>query len=633
MLLSLCIALFTAPAMAADLNIKEYLERASEGKIFPSAEQIAMLDKVIGNDTYTPLPSSLNRKYWDGIAKSADGKALLAEVASFVDVQPEVPISDEIYRRANKEGNRAIYKPRYYRTMDKLEKFLLAEYLLNDGRYIPQIELYCRAILDMKSWVHPNHDDNSNGVLEGRRVTIDLGSRKFGLILALVINDVNIRQKLPADMCTEIKQKIKYRITDSYLNSCSGKTPGDNKWINGTSNWNSVCTSGALLTIMTTADSRAEIVAAIGSSINSMKYYISGFGEDGYCSEGLGYWNYGFGHYLYLAEILYDYTEGKIDLFKFDNPQKMEAIGNFPANYEIHKRWYAPFADGVTKVADGNDNFAYLYSAKHYGARKPTYFKPDESVFMVIGWRDAAKYTQEKLNTNLPPYTYFEDFGAVISRGDQEKQFSIAIKAGHNAENHNHNDVGSYFILLDEDIVAGDIGAPSYTAGAFSPNNPARSSWGHPVPRIDNKLQSSGLKFKGTITNTKFEKDRDMVQLDLIEAYEIPELKSLKRTMTNNKSGVGTITIKDEFSTSKPVTFGTSIMVNVDYKIEGNTVILNTGNNKVKVEVKAKGGKIALKDEPVEVKSLRSGRKSYRIGVDFIEPLSKGSIEIVYSPM
>ncbi len=620
-------------ATAAEFSISSYLSKATSGVIYPSEEQIEMLEGVVGNENYIPFEPSQNREYWGAIAQSQEGKDILDEVAGFVDAEPEVPITDEIYRRANKEGNRGIYKPRYYRTMDKLEKFLLAEYIQNDGAYIPQIEKFSGAILAMKSWVHPNHDDKDNGILEGRRVSIDLGARKFGFVLALVINDPTIRQRLSPELIAQIEEQLQYRIIDTYLNSCSGKTPKDNTWITAKSNWNSVCTSGTLLTILTTAKSRAERVAAIGSSINSMKHYLSGFGEDGYCSEGLGYWNYGFGHYLYLAEILYDYTEGKIDLFDFDNPQKMKAIANFPAAYEIHKKWYAPFSDGVTQVADGNDNFAYLFSAKHYGARKPTYFKPDESVFTVIGWRDAAQNTQPTFDNSLPPYTYFDDCGIVISRGGQSTPLSIAVKGGHNGENHNHNDVGSYFILLDEDIVAGDIGAPSYTAGAFSPNNPARSSWGHPVPRINNKLQSSGADFRGTVTSTKFEEGRDFAQLDLIEAYEIPELKELYRTVENQKEGRGKIIVTDKFVASQAVTFGTSVMVNVDYTINGNTIVLSTGNHKVLVEVTAKGGEVIIKDEEVAVKALRSGRRSYRIGIDFVDPLEGGTIEVTYTPL
>ncbi|MFR9620887.1 MAG: hypothetical protein SNH63_06695 [Rikenellaceae bacterium] len=632
-ILALSVVSLLAPAMGAGLSIKNYLKEANEGEIYPSQAQIEMLEGIIPDHTYQAFPSIDDRKYWDGIARSDDGRSYLAEALAMIESQPEVPISDEIYRQANREGNRGIYKPRYYRTMDKLEHFLLAECIENQGRFLPQIEIFCRAIMEMKSWLHPNHDDAENTVLEGKRVSIDLGARKFGFVLALT--EITLTDRLSPQLRADIASNLRYRITDSYLNSCKGLDtyPKTNTWIKLTNNWNSVCTSGTLLTIMTTSQQKAERVVAIGCAINSMKYYLSGFGEDGYCSEGLGYWNYGFGHYLYLAEILYDYSDGKIDLFKFDNPKKMEAVANYPAEYEIHNKWYAPFSDGVTQVADGTDNIGYLLAAKYYDARKPTYFVSDESVFTVIGWRDADRYTQRRASNDLSSVTYFDDCGIVISRGDQKNPLSVAIKAGHNAENHNHNDVGSYFILMSDDIVAGDIGAPSYVAGAFSPSNPARSSWGHPVPRINGELQRSGLDARGSVIKTKFEDGRDMARLDLIESYGVEPLKRLEREVVNDKGGKGEITVVDTFAASEAVAFGTAIMVNVEYEIKGNTIILNTGNFKVRVDVSAKGGKIEIRDEVVPVEKLRSGRKSYRIGVDFVEPLKSGSIEVKYIPM
>ncbi len=630
--LVLSISCQSQPAEVAKLDIKEYLSLTQGDDIYPTAEQVAMLESLVPDDTYSPFPDIDNRQYWDAIAATKDGQALLAEAKGMIAAEPEVPISDELYRRANKEGNRAIYKPRYYNTMDKLEKFTLAECIENKGNFLEQIQNFSLAIMQMKSWVHPNHDDAENGVLEGRRVSIDLGARKFGLVLSLV--DITLKDRLDSGVRSSIRQNTKRRVIDTYLESCKGEGhPRNNTWIRATSNWNSVCTSGSLFTIITMSKDKAERVGAIGSAINSMKYYMSGFGEDGYCSEGLGYWNYGFGHYLYLAEIIYDYTDGKVDLFEFDNPEKMVAVANFPANYEIHNKCYAPFSDGVFKVAEGNDNFAYLLSARQYGSRKPSYFMPNESVFTVIGWRDAEANVDSANSESLALSTYFDDCGIIISRGAQQKKFSVAIKAGHNGENHNHNDVGSYFVLLEDDIVAGDIGAPSYTAGAFSPNNPARSSWGHPVPRINNTLQSSGKKFKGEVISTEFTEGFDVAKINLLPAYEIPALTMLERTMKNDRSGAGVISITDEFKSSEPVTFGTSVMVNVDYKISGNTIILSTGSHKVKVVVTAEGGKIALKDEVVPVKNLRSGRKSYRIGVDFTQPLTSGSIKVEYMPL
>lgn len=622
-------------AQQEKFTIESYLALSQEGQIYPTAEQIALLDKVIPEGNYTPFEKAENREFWDAFAQSPNGEQALRTAYGLLELEPEVPISDETYRRANLEGNRGIYKPRYYRTMDRLEYFLLAECMLNDGTFIPQIETYSRAILAMKSWVHPNHDDKDNGVLEGRRYHIDLSARKFSFVLALV--DVILGDKIDSQLSDDINEQIQRRVINTYLESCQEDTlrPENNNWIRNTNNWNSVCTSGTILTSLISEPNRDRRVAAIGSALNSMAIYMAGFGADGYCSEGVGYWNYGFGHYLFLAEILHEYTDGAIDLFAFDNPEKMVKVANFPEKFEIQNGFFAAFSDGSTFVTKGGDNFAYLMAAREYGSRKPTYFRGDESVQNMIGWRaDSAEYIDESgVPAPLPAYTYFDAQGIIISRGNQADKFSVAIKAGHNGENHNHCDVGSYNILLESDFIAGDIGAPSYVAGAFHPDNPARSSWGHPVPRINNTLQSVGIDFKGEVLGSAFSEGQDSATFNLKDAYEIPALRTLERVMVNDKSGNGAITITDSFTAREDVTFGTAVMVNVDYKIVGNDIILTSDNYKVKVEITAQGGKIALKDEIVPVEKLRSGRKSYRIGVDFTEPLKSGSILVKYTPI
>ncbi|MBP0903857.1 hypothetical protein ACFSKN_05275 [Mariniflexile gromovii] len=617
------------------LNIAEYLKHADGDKIYPSAKQMEMLKKVMPNDAYKAAPQITDRAYWDAMAATSSGKVYLNKAMSLLDEKPEVPISDEIYRRANKEGNRGIYKPRYYRTMDRLEHFILAECLENKGRFLPQINTYVQAIMDMKSWLHPNHDDNNNGVLEGKRVTIDLGARKFGGVLAIA--ESLLGNSLSQAMRTEIKKQLQWRITDSYLKSCK-LNDKNNTWIKSTSNWNSVCTSGSVLVTIINSKSAEERLAAVGSSINSMKYYISGFGDDGYCSEGLGYWGYGFNHYLYLAQMLSDYTEGKINLFSFDNPEKLKRIGNFPEHFEIQNGTCAPFADGVSHTESSGSNFAEMLSSKHYGAIKPSEIRMEEAVEQIIAWNNPELFSvnneSETQKSELNGHTYFDDFGMVISRGKQKVPFSIAIKAGHNAENHNHSDVGTYILILDEDFMSGDIGAPSYTAGSFSKDNKARSSWGHPVPRINNTLQSNGREFEGKITETIFENNSDKVVMDMKAAYELPMLKSLTRTMVNDKSGTGTISVQDYFAASEPVTFGTAIMTYTKYEIiDNHTVILTSKSQKVKAEVAGIGGQIKIKDEQVPVKSLREGGTAYRIGIDFEKPIKEGSIVIKYTPV
>ena len=635
--LLVCFSIFVScqAEIVPKLNMGEYLSLADGERIYPTAAQIEMLKNVIPDNSFSPAPPVSDRVFWQKIATSKSGKNYLGEALTELDKEPEVPISDEIYRRANKEGNRGIYKPRYYRTMERLEKFMLAECIENQGRFLPQITVYLRAIMDMKSWMHPNHDDSENSNLEGKSVSIDLGARKFGSDLALA--ETLLGDKLPEELKNEISQMIHQRITQSYLESCNGEN-GRNKWIRSTSNWNSVCTSGSVFSILASSADKNERIAAIGCALNSMKYYLSGFGSDGYCSEGIGYWSYGFGHYLYLAQILSDYTGGKIDLFEADNPTKLRNVGNFPENFQIQNDRYAPFADGNITASTEAGNFPYVMSALYYGARKPATYKYEEAVEQLIAWSHSEYFQNDETNPvseiNLPDYTFFDDFGMVISRGKQKVPFSIAIKAGHNAENHNHSDVGTYTVLLDKDFVAGDIGAPSYTAGAFSQDNPARSSWGHPVPRLNNTLQSNGREFCGTITKTEFSDSLDRVVMDIKAAYEFQGLESLVRTMENNKSGAGEITIHDEFSASEAIQFGTAIMTFSKYEIiNSTTLILSSENRKVKVEISSVGATVKINPEPVPVEHLRNGKDAKRIGIDLSGPVQKGSVTMRFTPV
>ncbi len=628
-LIAVLVAFSACVSAAAKLDIGEYLKLANKDVIYPSEAQLEMLKDVVPNHTFQPAPSITDRDFWDRIAATKSGKQWIANAKADKNKKPEVPISDEIYRRANKEGNRPIYKPRYYRTMRRLELFMLAECLQDKGRFLPQIEEHLEAIMAMKSWLHPNHDDNQNGVLEGRRVSIDLGARKFGSDLALA--KVLLADRLPEDLRKEIDEQIQWRIVDTYLESCR-ENDENNHWIKSTSNWNSVCTSGTMFTTISGAVDADERRAAIGSALNSMVYYLSGFGEDGYCSEGVGYWGYGFGHYMYLAHILHDYTDGEIDLFEWNNPEKMARIGIFPQNILIQNDRFPAFSDSKPTAKSGGFPFAAAMAAKHYGSKWPYELELEDAIEQLIHWRDPLV---EKADSKIEfsEVTFFEDMGIVISRGTQKTPFSIAIKAGHNAENHNHSDVGSYTMVLGKEFPVADPSSPSYITGGFDPDNDARSSWGHPVPYINGTRQSNGIEFRGEVLDTDFSIGKDRVVMDIRSAYEVAALETLERTMENDKSGNGTILVSDTFSASEPIEFGTAIMTYSKYEIvDSNTVIFETENHTVRADIVAEGGDVKIVVDPIKTR-MGSGMIPQRIGIDFENPLQEGVISITYTPV
>lgn len=627
----LCVALFSGLSAAAKLDIGEYLSLADEGIIYPSEAQLELLRPLVPRERFQAAPPISDRAFWNAIAVSQSGREWVKAARANRDKKPEVPISDEIYRRANKEGNRPIYKPRYYRTMERLERFILAECIEDKGRYLPQIEQYLKAIMAMKSWLHPNHDDNDNGVLEGRRVSIDLGARKFGSDLALA--KTLLGDRLPVALLKEIDEQLRWRMLDTYLTSCR-ENDENNHWIKSTSNWNSVCTSGTVYSIIASVDDHEKRVAAIGSALNSMVHYLSGFGEDGYCSEGIGYWGYGFGHYLYLAEILHDYTGGKVDLFVWNNPEKLRAVGNFPENIHIQEGCFPAFSDSkpTAKIDGSGFQFAGAMAAKYYGSKWPYQLEFKDAVEQLIHWKDPLpEYTGEKMV--LADVTYFDDMGIVISRGTQKERFSIAIKAGHNDENHNHSDVGSYTIVLGDDFPVADPSSPSYIAGGFDPDNDARSSWGHPVPYVNGKRQSNGREFEGKVLHTEFRAGYDRVVMDIRRAYEVPELRSLERSMENDKAGSGTIRVEDVFSAAEPIAFGTAMMTYSDYEVlDSHTVLFKTDGQVVRAEIRAEGGDVEIVVDEITTR-MGSGKVPQRIGINFKEPLAKGLISITYRPV
>ncbi len=626
--LSLIVSCSLSLVAHAQLDVNSYLELADGDSIYPSQAQIEMLRPLVPKNLIQPAPPIEDRSFWDKVARSESGKTLLKSATAKLTVAPEIPISDAIYRRAQQEGNRSIYKPRYYDTMERLGEYILAECIENEGRFLPQIEIYIQAIMDMKSWLHPNHDKGCE-TLDGKSVSIDLGARLFGTHLALA--KLLLGDRLADAQRTEIQKQLRWRITDSYFRTCRGEDK-ENHWIRSTSNWNSVCTSGSTFIILASSTDHDERVAALGCALNSMPFYLSGFAQDGYCSEGIGYWGYGFGHYLYFAQILHDYTDGQVDLFTFNNADKLQKVARFPERFHIQNGRFPPFSDNNITNPPDFGNFGKAITATYFDSPWPFSSVHEHLHEQLVQWTALDDYDQNR-KPHFPAHSYFEEQGVVISRGQQAVPLSIAFKAGNNDENHNHSDVGTYAIILGSELMAGDIGKPVYQAGAFSPHNKARSSWGHPVPKVDGKLQSNGPQHHGSILETSFSDTRDTVVMDLKAAYKAPALETLVRTMINDKSDPGSIRMEDSFSASEPIDFGSTIMTYADIVfVNDTTLLLTTEQNTVQVSITSHAGALHFSREAVPVR-LGSGKTAYRIGIDFINPIQQGTISIQFAPV
>ena len=244
---------------------------------------------------------------------------------------------------------------------------------------------------------------------------------------------------------------------------------------------------------------------------------------------------------------------------------------------------------------------------------------------MTDGIRQALQEGSDSLRA------YYEKAGILVARPAKGSSCTLAVsaKGGNNAENHNHNDIGSYAVALGKCTMVGDQGGPfSYPGDYFSAEAPEKykikGSFGHPVPVVDGKTQSSGAKASAIVLKKEFTDVKDLLSIDYTSAYSTPSLDKLVRTFVYDRQEKGNFTVGDEFTANAPIRFETAITTQANWKIIDDThLLLTTGTEQMTVTIEA-SGKVAFTSETIEVNS-----PAYkRIGISLKEQSKDGYIRL-----
>jgi hypothetical protein len=146
----------------------------------------------------------------------------------------------------------------------------------------------------------------------------------------------------------------------------------------------------------------------------------------------------------------------------------------------------------------------------------------------------------------LPPCP--PDVQWLIARSEEsDDALILAAKGGHNAENHNHNDGGSFIVHWRQESLICELGAPTYTRQFFSGEryeNIAARSLGHSVPYVNGQEQRVGREYAATV----LAQEGASLTLELVGLYgPEAELKSLVRTLAlqTDAEGKPFVTLSD----------------------------------------------------------------------------------------
>ncbi len=580
-------------------------------------DQPAGLSKPIGD-----------RAYWMEPKRVAELHPFIGKAEKLL-TTPFPAWSDDDYLDFTRTGNR----PRGEKMMAARENWIsvlaYAECLENKGRFLPVLNKVIRANASDPTWTLPAHDASLTS-FHGTDYFVDLGASTFGCKLAETL--YLLGDKIDPAVRELVLRRLEQRIFEPFRRTVATGRPCE--WLGSQkspkqNNWNPVCLSGIVgsaLSVIPDKQARAFYVAA---AEHYSVYYLNSFTDDGYCTEGPGYWDYGFGHYAALREEMIEATGGKVDLFA--QPRVIPCI-LYGERIKIGPNAVPPFADCPFGSKINPDVLAYCQDALALDLKAPP-FSQHFDFAGTLGEVDATPCTTPAKASSEPEDPlrfYFKDVGVLVCRSSEQHGMGIGIKSGGNFS-HSHNDIGSYEIAVGDDEPTGDPGGPKfYDKDTFGPKrNESKliNSYGHPVPVVGGQLQINAIKAKPVVLSTSFSPQRDEIVIDLAPAYAVASMQKLTRTMDDTRTGAGQVVITDEANFSSPTTFEDAIITRGDWKeIDATTLSLSMGNAKLIAKISSSAD---FKLKPETIQNL--GVTFTRIGLVFSRPCLTARIGITFT--
>lgn len=384
---------------------------------------------------------------------------------------------------------------------------------------------------------------------------VDLGAAQTLQVIAWA--DLALGAELDArvpGLRERLRHEADRRVFDPYLSR------RDWHWLHGTAhNWtgwiHQHLIAGALF-LMDGESQRERRDAILALSIAQLDRYLASFPADGGIDEGFSYFWNGASRLLEAIDLLGTASGGWLDPTPIAQLPVVGELLRFPQRMDLGGGWFVNVADGPARpLADQPWDVLHRWgrhlgasdvqeqAIAHRGEGTPVPTRSELGLGRVLtayadhSWRDAAAPTGRAPSAVS---TWLSDVQLLVAR-ERDEDFSglvLAAKGGHNAEAHNHLDVGSYMVALDSLPVVIDLGQPTYTASTFTDRRyeiwTMTSSW-HNLPLPGGVEQGVGEEYRAEVLDAPRPggdpgAEPTSVTFDLTAAYP-PEagVRSLRR--------------------------------------------------------------------------------------------------------
>ncbi|UOK64014.1 heparinase II/III-family protein [Paenibacillus sp. OVF10] len=445
--------------------------------------------------------------------------------------EPMPSLSFRLYRQFSDTGERKAYEQTYFDRRGRLAT--VAMLALDTARpdALQALEEMLWDVCGEYTWCLPAH--LGTGEINQVDGNIDLFAAETVHMLAEIVNIHT--ERLDRLVIERVRSEAERRIfTPLY------REQRKFHWQTADHNWSAVCGGCCGMAALLLLEDEFTLQESISHTVSCMNAFLSGYGEDGGCAEGIGYWVYGFGYFTYYAEMLREYSEGELDLL---TGSKITAIAAFPLRVHLSGGTYVNYSDSSEQEEIPSGLLSLLASRVGLQVDLPlhipllTYDPCHRWAHLLrnVMWSDPAVYGDEGASAQAERGFIFQNLGWMIAKGSLDSpdtkrtnstplHVAISIKGGHNDEPHNHNDLGQFIIHCGGENILCDPGAGLYTQAYFAPGREQLfhiSSSGHNVPLIEGQEQSSGRQAQAHVLEAKLAEDGGELNttLDLTSAY------------------------------------------------------------------------------------------------------------------
>lgn len=477
-------------------------------------------------------------------------------------------IPASLYLEFTRSGSRAVMQKPYRENIVALEGLVMAELMEGKGRFINDIVDGVFYYCEQTYWglsAHLSLQKIGSGLPDAADPTIDLGVGKVAANLAWI--HYFFKEQFE-EIHPLINKRLKSEIYEKVLNPYYERV--DFWWMGYTgsmvNNWNPWCNYNVLNCIALLEDDPSTRAINVQKTMRSVDQFINYYKEDGGCEEGPGYWSHAGGKLFDYLELLNKISGGQLSVYEQPVVQNM---GKYIYRAYIDGEYFINFADASAKIHSRpgviyrygkriNDPLmsgfgAYLAKEHHFG---------EESITGKIELALENLFSMGEIKTVKPIAPRLKEFnlektqimGARDNTGNSDG-FYFAAKGGHNAESHNHNDVGSFILYYDGKPALIDVGVGTYTAKTFSSKRYeiwTMQSGYHNLPAINGMEQKNGAEYKAGETNFSSTSSKVSYSVDIKGAYPAEaQVNSWNRayTLYRGKKFI----ISDKYSLSKNI--------------------------------------------------------------------------------